>query len=286
MTEQFHTGLKRDDTFEKFYTKPDTVTLCLQEFQKYVHPQPHDICIEPTAGNGAFYLPLKDQYPTIGMDIQPEHPEIMPRDFFTFLYQKPADQEMRVHVIGNPPFGRQATMARKCIQHAATFADTISFILPRSFKKPSMMQSFPRSFHCLFSVDLPTNSFLLYGENHDVPCVFQIWEKRTELRSELTLITPPAHYYKYVKKMEQPTVAVRRVGVYAGQLYTDTADKSEQSHYFLKVYVPLTEFVTQYQNQVHFHHGNTVGPRSVSKYELNEALMTLYQTVPDWWSVD
>jgi hypothetical protein len=29
---------------------------------------------------------------------------------------------------------------------------------------------------------LNKNSFLLNGQNYDVPCVFQIWEKKEEIR--------------------------------------------------------------------------------------------------------
>ena len=42
-----------------------------------------------------------------------------------------------VHTIGNPPFGRQSTLAKKFIKKCAVFSDSISFILPKSFRKGS-----------------------------------------------------------------------------------------------------------------------------------------------------
>ena len=47
----------------------------------------------------------------------------------------------KIHVIGNPPFGRQSSLAIKFIKKSCSFSDTISFILPKSFKKDSMKKS-------------------------------------------------------------------------------------------------------------------------------------------------
>jgi hypothetical protein len=44
--------------------------------------------------------------------------------------------------------------------------------------KDSLQKSFPLRFHLLFEIDIPDNSFLVDGVEHDVPCVFQIWQKR------------------------------------------------------------------------------------------------------------
>ena len=43
-------------------------------------------------------------------------------------------------------------------------------------------------------------------------------------------------FIEFVKKDDNPDIAIRRVGVYAGKLFDgDISDKSKQSHYFLRV---------------------------------------------------
>ena len=65
---------------------------------------------------------------------------------------------------------------KKC-KKSCNFCNSISFILPKSFKKDSLKKSFPLNFHLIYEGDLPDKSFLVDGVEYDVPCVFQIWEK-------------------------------------------------------------------------------------------------------------
>ena len=101
-----------------------------------------------------------------------------------------------------------------------------------------MMKYFPKCFHLIFSMDLPINSFLVNKIEHDVPCVFQIWEKK-ETNREIPKKEKPKNY-EFVKKKENPDISFRRVGVYAGKIDKET-EKSEQSHYFIKFNKKLGE---------------------------------------------
>ena len=69
-------------------------------------------------------------------------------------------------------------MAIKFIKNAAEYSDSISFILPKSFKKESLKKHFPLKYHLIYEYDLPKDSFLVDNKKHDVPCVFQIWERK------------------------------------------------------------------------------------------------------------
>ena len=86
----------------------------------------------------------------------------------------------KIHIIGNPPFGRQSSLARKFIKKSCDFCDTLSFILPKSFKKDSFQKTFPLYFHLVYQVDLPEKSFQVNSKDYNVPCVFQIWIKRDD----------------------------------------------------------------------------------------------------------
>ena len=56
------------------------------------------------------------------------------------------------------------------------------------------------------------------------------------------------------------------MGVYAGKISKDIEDKSDQSHYFIKVEQNCDLFIIKYQN-IEWEHNNTVGPKSISKQE-------------------
>jgi predicted RNA methylase len=266
-------GLQRN-TIDKYYTKPSVAEQCVVQIQQTIQIDKNDVIIEPSAGNGAFIpfiQPLVDT--SLFFDIAPEHPSIIQQNYLEYKPTITHTDRGKIHVIGNPPFGRQSTMAIQFIKKSCEFCDSVSFILPKSFKKPSMQNHFPRQFHLLLEEDLPDKSFLVDKIEHDVPCVFQIWAKRDTLR-ELPERTA-AQGFRFVKKSENPHISVRRVGVNAGKIDTDT-DKSEQSHYFIQFTngASVTDCNTGFASQnveklknIIFTHNNTVGPKSISKEE-------------------
>jgi len=162
-------GLKRN-TIDKYYTKEPVVQLCLESVKKYIVIDKDDLIIEPSAGNGSFIKGIKLlSSKALFYDIEPEHNEIVKQDFL-----KCNNPYGNVHVIGNPPFGRQSSMAIKFIKKSCEFCNTLSFILPKSFKKDSLQKKIPLNFHLVKSVDLPEKSFTLKNKDYDVPCIFQI----------------------------------------------------------------------------------------------------------------
>ena len=141
------TGLKRD-VLDKYYTAPHAVTHCMEKIHEYLVIYEDDLCIEPSAGNGSFMSDIK----TLGCasmfyDLEPEHPEIVKQDYLEIDTSSWKQMYNRIHVIGNPPFGRQSSMAVRFIKKSVAYADSVSFILPRSFKKCSMQRYFPDNFH-------------------------------------------------------------------------------------------------------------------------------------------
>lgn len=258
------TGLDRN-TSDKFYTSDTTVKLCSDYIQQYITISEQDLIIEPSAGNGAFIAAIKQlSKNAIFFDIEPEHREIAKQDYINYL---PSISSQKIHVMGNPPFGRQSSMVIKFIKKSCAFANTISFILPKSFKKESMRNAFSPYFHLLFETDLPENSFTIGGNHHNVPCIFQIWEKRDYSR-EIQVKSCPTGF-EFVSKSSSPDISFRRVGVYAGKIDTSIEDKSEQSHYFIRFTngKSVADNITALTN-IQFQHDNTVGPRSISKPEL------------------
>lgn len=260
-------GLKRN-TIDKYYTKKDVVEYCLEMFKKDIIINNNDIVIEPSAGNGSFinYIKLLSKN-YIFYDIEPENDEIIKQDFLE-LDNDNFKKYNNIHIIGNPPFGRQSTLAIKFIKKSCKFADTISFILPKSFKKESSKKYFPLNFHLLTEYDLPINAFIVNNTEYDVPCVFQIWKKKDILR-EIPEILHPINF-RFVKKTDNPDLSFRRVGVNAGNVSHDINDKSEQSHYFIKLTNKnIDKNLISILNLIKFNCSEyTVGSKSISKQEL------------------
>ena len=260
-------GLERN-TMDKFYTKRSISKICVKYVKKFVDINNNDLIIEPSAGNGSFIKYIKrlsEHY--IFYDIEPEHNEIIQKDFLQINYHKLVDKYKNIHVIGNPPFGRQSSMAIKFIKKCCLFASSISFILPKSFKKDSMKKYFDPFYHMVFECDIDDNAFLINNIETSVPCVFQIWVKKIFKRPEIKILEPIG--FMFVKKDESPHISFRRVGVNAGKISQSVSDKSTQSHYFIKFTNDLSikKNIKKISN-IHFESNNTVGPKSISKQEI------------------
>jgi predicted RNA methylase len=257
-------GLKRN-TIDKYYTNNTSVELCLSLVKTHILINNDDLIIEPSAGNGSFITGIKsltDNF--VFYDLDPENAEIIKQDYLTYIHKV---SDKKIHVIGNPPFGRKSSLAIKFIKKSCEFCDTISFILPKSFKKDSLKCKFPLNFHLIAESELPYKSFLVNNVEHDVPCIFQIWEKRAFDRAVIEKIAPMN--FMFVEKTQSPDISVRRVGVNAGIISTDIDNKSVQSHYFIKFTNDKNiEYNREQLSQITYDFNNTVGPKSISRQEL------------------
>lgn len=260
------TGLRRsgDDTF---FTKKEIAVQCVEFTKKFIDYKPTDVIVEPSAGNGAFIEPIKNLNTIhIFFDIKPLHSDIMEVDYLTLDIEK--DEEKIYHVIGNPPFGRQSSLAIQFLKRSAIYASSISMILPKSFRKYSMQKYIDSYFHLEGEMELPKNSFLIDGYmEHDVPSVFQVWVKKSYPRKIEEKLEPIG--YKFVKKEEEPDISFRRVGVNAGTI-DENINKSEQSHYFIRFddRDKVEQNIEVFRNAKFLSSDDTVGPKSISKQEI------------------
>lgn len=240
---------------DKFYTK-NHVALKLIEL---VDLSKYNCVIEPSAGKGSFSKNIKHNN-LISLDIEPEDDSITKMNWFDFEYNKGG----RVLVIGNPPFGNQGSLALNFIKKCDDFeVNTIAFILPKSFKKETFKNKIPEFYHLSKEIDLDDNSYTLLDNDYSVPSIFQIWERKNIVR-EKTILKTKSNLISFVKKTDNPDYSFRRVGFYAGMIYDEINEKSEQSHYFVKSSVEIKEFLKKYR----WDHDNTAGPRSIGKSEI------------------
>ena len=250
------------DKLDRFYTKPSVVDKLLKEMVI----EDYDVVVEPSAGTGSWSSKIED---CLAIDIAPDHPDILKGDFLKddFLFDE-MKKENSILVIGNPPFGRIGNQALKFINKASEFADTIAFILPRSFRKESLQRKVNKNFWIVKDIDLfdrNNPSFIFKGEDYFAPCVFQVWERRNEERDVSVKKIDPIGF-EYVKK-ENANLVVRRVGGAAGTAYTDRIEeRSIPPNYFL--WVDDVDKVADAINNHPFNIYDTVGPESLTKGEL------------------
>ena len=264
------TGKFRTNTKDQYYTRVTVAKECVDSILSLIPDTSQYHWIEPSAGNGSFLKALPDHIQRTGIDLDPKMEGILKNDFLTW---EPSPGSVKRTFFGNPPFGKQGSLAKSFIQRASIYADIIAFILPKSFMKPSMSRAFPSKFHCILEKELPKDSFEVNSVAYDVPCVFQIWQKKPDDRPKVEQI--PENGFKYVKATEAYHIAFRRVGGKAGTCFLKgSGEFSVQSHYFLQLdsqHVSRVEKIISEVNK-HIFPSNTVGPRSLSKNEANEVL--------------
>ena len=284
------TGKYRTNLNDQFYTNEATAKKCIQHIIGLYPSSADYLWIEPSAGNGSFLHQIPPTFTKIGIDIDPKSDDIQKQDYLTWAVPPSPLVEREIIVFGNPPFGRQSSFAKAFITKSGSFAKIIAFILPKSFTKPSMNNVFHRNFHLVLNIELEKNAFMLNGTKYDVPCVFQIWEKKNSERQVEEKVTPIG--FQYIKLDAADTsdppsspyhVALRRVGGLAGKCYRATnIQRSVQSHYFIRFDDPIAA-VSSYIDAIiekmnnHTFPSNTVGPRSLSKSEINVVLNEIIQ---------
>ena len=264
-------SLGQKDAADRFYTKDKIAKECV-EFAKSLIPETELFFIEPSAGAGAF-LPYLDEY--IAFDIYPEAPEVIKADWLELPLQ--IETSKITVVIGNPPFGVQAKKVIDFFNKAAEYAEYIAFIVPRSFRKQSIINKLDRRFHLKGEWILPKNSFVFEGKDYDANCAFQVWSKETELRPLMKSRTTTP-YFEFTKNKDIATCSVRRVGASAGKA-SKNLDYSEQSNYFIinKTQMSDEDFITFLNTLAHDRAENAVGPKSLSKSELIEDFEASYK---------
>ena len=191
--------------------------------------------LEPSAGEGAFIEAVLAQVTGArveGCDLDPKHPLAIRQDFFDRPAPPPGEHWV---VVGNPPFGKNASLAVRFFNHAASFADTIAFIVPRTFEKRSVQNRLDTRFRLIEEVALDPRSFHFEGQPVDVPCVFQLWERLPAGEHRAFIPGATSHPdFRFLKLPEGAAFAFQRVGAQAGRLKAlDAKHLAPPSHYFL-----------------------------------------------------
>ena len=246
-----------DERLDQYYTHHDIAVICYQIVRIFFDITIYRL-VEPSAGDGAFLKIFP--FGSIAYDLKPKYHGIQIADFLKVILES----DRSIAVIGNPPFGKNASMAVKFFNHSAWQSKIVAMILPRTFRKASIQNRLNRNFHLICDVTLPENAFLFRSKPYNVPAVFQIWERREAERALWPVeTTHPNFEFTTPAKAD---FAIQRVGAQAGRVHPHL-NLSPESHYFIR---GMVENVKAIMEQLDFKSvaGNTVGNPSLSKSEI------------------
>jgi hypothetical protein len=274
------TATTRQEGLDKFYTVPSVAKECLSKVGERFSWDSWDLVVEPSAGNGSFFLQIPSSK-KIGLDIRPEHSQIQTQDFFNY---KPQDSFEKILVLGNPPFGKNCSLAVKFFNHAASFASVIAFIVPRTFRRVSIQNKLDSSFHLLYDQELPLEP-CAFSPPMMAKCCFQIWEKRTIHRSliELPLTHPDWTFLSYgpLDKDGQPTApknadfAIRAYGGSCGEIVTTQLHSLRpKSWHWIKVNTNKDQLIERFKSINYDISKNTARQNSLGRADLVQLYIT------------
>lgn len=243
--------MSKKNQLDQYYTKESAVDTAYCLIEKYYEGE---TLLEPSVGQGAFY---NYNYNIRCYDIDPKISVAIKQDF---LKVNPKDFE-GCFAVGNPPFGFCSRLAIKFINHCALSCNKICFILPNTFKKELFFDKhIDKSLHLMEVVPLPKNSFILDGDDYDVPCSIFYIEKRDTPREKL--------FWKEYLFQSEVGVNVRRAGGKAGKV-VDEYTKSSTYRLSTNDIRGVKYFLDKYKDEISKVASYTAGVKCISVDELN-----------------
>ena len=264
----------RDEGLDKFYTLPIYSKKCIDKVFELYDKLSFDLIIEPSAGNGSFFNQL-DCDNKIGIDISPEDKNIIKMDFFNYT---PQPHINNILVIGNPPFGKVSSISIKFFNHSAKWANVIAFIIPRTFRRPSVQNKLNNMFHLIYDEDVSTKP-CCFTPQMMVKCCFQVWEKKETERPFIDLPTKHEDWeflsFGPIDKYGQPTppngadFAMRAYGGKVGEIERiNLKELRPKSWHWIKSIINKEELINRFKQLDYSDSLNTARQNSMGRGEL------------------
>lgn len=259
-------GNRRTSGDEQYYTPlqlANELVLDLLDNHPSLKAKPF---LEPSGGTGSFIKALQEQGITdiLSFDIHPKHPGVKRADF---LEQKLKRSDYVA--IGNPPFGRNNQLSVPFFNHAANFTSHIAFLVPRSWRKWSVINRLHPNFHLVSDKDVEviyeSDSAEPIAIRNDLRSCFQLWERKDQLREKISV--PQSGLIRKVSASEAD-IAFRCFGFGAGRLYREFERKPNTTLMFLAVREPWVLELLEGLDYSKFAH-NTAYTKAVSFQEIN-----------------
>ena len=173
-------GNRRVTGKEQFYTPKELAKTLTNKVSQVIGGLANRTVIEPAGGTGSFVTAAKElgAKKVLSFDIEPKADGVILADFLTNEIKGVTDAV----TISNPPFGRNNSLSIPFFNKAANHSEYIAFIVPRSWRKWSVINRLNRNFHLIHDEDLAIDYVDETGEmvwqKARLNTCFQIWEKK------------------------------------------------------------------------------------------------------------
>ena len=229
-------GNRRTTGKEQYYTPTDLAEQLIAEVQALVSNLAERTILEPAGGTGSFLKAAAKIGATkfLSFDIEPKHDNVTKANF---LEAKLTGKD--AVTISNPPFGRNNALSIPFFNKAANHSEFICFIVPRSWRKWSVINRLDRRFHLIADHDIQIDYEDDAGEKLSVKnglsTCFQIWQRKTQLRPKYSVADQGI-----VEKTlpGDADVSLTIFGFGCGKVLTDFERKPNTTKMFLKLHHP------------------------------------------------
>ena len=230
-------GNRRVTGKEQFYTPPSLASELSKSLLEFVPDLALRSVIEPAGGTGAFVRAVQELgvNDVLSFDIEPKFAGVTQADFLSVDLSN-----VKAHsavAISNPPFGRNNSLSIPFFNHAASACDTIAFIVPRSWRKWSVINRLDSSFHLVSDIDIKVDYVGADGEplanKLRLNTCFQVWRySNGPLRSKIAV-----QDLGVVQKVspDQADVALTIFGFACGRVLTEFERRPNTTRMFLKL---------------------------------------------------
>lgn len=259
-------GNRRVTGKEQYYTPRDLAEQLVQKVKALVPDFSSRTVLEPAGGTGAFVEAAKraGAKKVMSVDIEPKHSEVGKGDYL--------ETNLRLEdavTISNPPFGRNNSLSIPFFNRAALHSEYIAFIVPRSWRKWSVINRLNRNFHLVLDEDLQIDyvddSHELISQKNLLKTCFQVWKRREDLR-EIVKIEDKGFVTKV--KPEEADIALTVFGYSCGKVNEEFERKPNTTRLFLKLHHPRALQVLKTMNYQRFSK-NTAYTDALSFQEIN-----------------
>jgi hypothetical protein len=135
----------------------------------------------------------------------------------------------------NPPFGRANKLSVPFFNKCAQVSDLIGFLVPKSWRKWSVINRLDPNFHLIQDLDL-TVDFIYDNKSEKskgkLNTIFQVWEKREEQRKKIKI---PDRNYITKTTPECADVSLTIFGRGCGKVKTEFERIPNTTQMFLKI---------------------------------------------------
>jgi predicted RNA methylase len=262
-------GNKRITGKEQYYTPTDLAEKLIAEVLVLVPDLTKRQILEPAGGTGSFLKAAAKAGATdfLSFDIEPKHSNVTKADFLEATLT--GDNAV---TISNPPFGRNNSLSIPFFNKAANHSEFICFIVPRSWRKWSVINRLDRRFHLVADHDIQIDYEDDAGEKLSVKnglaTCFQIWQRKNTLRP-LYSVSDRGIIEK--TDSQNADVALTIFGFSCGKVMTEFERKPNSTKMFLKLHHPQALKALQTVDFSKFYK-NTAYTQALSLPEINYLL--------------